>query len=72
MIASIEQDTEGQANALIEISESLLVKLAGQAAYERGSAYCDDGRVSSVDSKLDRSNVARGAWSVLVRRLPLS
>jgi uncharacterized Zn finger protein len=45
------------ANGLIEISESLLVKLAGQAAYERGSAYFDDGRVSSVDSN-DRRTVA--------------
>jgi hypothetical protein len=30
------------------------------AARQRGSAYCDDGRVSSSISQLDRSNVARG------------
>ena len=35
--------------ALIEIDETIVVKLAGQGAFERGLAYFDEGRVSAVE-----------------------
>ena len=43
--------------ALIDITERLLVKLAGQGAYERGVNYFTDGRVTAVESD-DRRTTA--------------
>jgi len=43
--------------ALIEITERLLVKLAGQGAYERGVSYFADGRVTAIESN-DRRTTA--------------